>query len=171
MSSAVINSGVAPKAISSPWDWPLVGLVLALACVGLVFVYSASIPYASQKLSDGSFFLRRQQIYFLIAAVAFYAASQTPILFWKRAALPAIVLALGLLVMVLIPGIGREVNGSLRWIAFGGLRLQPSEFVKIAFVLYLALLLTRRDEHSVVPLLGPLVVLLFITLLLLAEPE
>ena len=171
MTSAVINNGLVPKSASSPWDWTLVGLVLAMACIGLVFVYSASIPYATQKLSDGSFFLRRQELYLLIAAAAFYAASQTPLRFWRRAALPGILLGIGLLVLVLIPGIGREVNGSLRWIAVGGLRLQPSELVKIAFVLYLALLLTRRDQRSVVPLLGPLVVLLFITLLLLAEPD
>ena len=171
MTSAVINNGLVPKSASSLWDWTLVALVLALACIGLVFVYSASIPYATQKLSDGSFFLRRQELYLLIAAAAFYAASQTPLRFWRRAALPGILLGIGLLVLVLIPGIGREVNGSLRWIAVGGLRLQPSELVKIAFVLYLALLLTRRDQRSVVPLLGPLVVLLFITLLLLAEPD
>ena len=171
MTSAVIKSGLAPNSGPSQWDWPLVALVLALSCIGLVFVYSASIPYATQKLSDGSFYLRRQELYLLIAAGAFFAASQTPLRFWKRVALPGILLGIGLLVLVLIPGIGREVNGSLRWIAIGGLRLQPSELVKIAFVLYLALLLTRGDQRSVVPLLGPLVVLLFITLLLLAEPD
>ena len=171
MTSAALNVGLGAKAEVPEWDWPLIALVFLLASLGLVFVYSASIPYASQKLSDGSFFLRRQEFYLLIAVFAGYCASQLSVEFWKRAALPGILLGMGLLVLVLIPGIGREVNGSLRWIAIAGLRLQPSELVKIAFVLYLALLLTRRDERSVVPLLGPLVVLLFITLLLLAEPD
>ena len=171
MTSAIINNGISTKPSVPEWDWSLISLVLLLAGVGLVFVYSASIPYATQKLSDGDFYLRRQEFYFLVSALAFYCASQVPVELWKRTALPAVLLGIGLLVLVLIPGIGREVNGSLRWLAVGGLRLQPSEFVKIAFVLYLALLLTRRDEHSVVPLVGPLVVLVFITLLLLAEPD
>ncbi len=171
MSSAIINNSLGAKSVIPQWDWSLVSVVLTLACVGLVFVYSASIPYATQKLSDGDFYLRRQEFYLLVSALAFYCASQIPVDLWKRVALPAVLLGIGLLVLVLIPGIGREVNGSMRWLAVGGLRLQPSEFVKIAFVLYLALLLTRRDERSVVPLLGPLVVLLFITLLLLEEPD
>lgn len=161
----------APRTGLPVWDWQLLAVILALASLGLVFVYSASIPYAGEKLADPGFFLRRQEFYMLVAALAIAVVSQIPVDFWRRAALPLTLLGIGLLVLVLVPGIGREVNGSLRWLTVGGLRLQPSEWVKVAFVLYLALLLTRRDRDSVVPLLGPLVVLLFITLLLLAEPD
>jgi len=157
--------------LADNWDWPLLMVVLGLTCVGLVFVYSASIPYAGEKLGDSGYFLRHQQIYLLVAAVAIAITSQIPIAFWRRAALPMTLLGIGLLVLVLIPGVGREVNGSLRWLSIGGLRLQPSEWIKVSFVLYLALLLTRRQRDSVVPLLGPLMVLLFITMLLLAEPD
>ena len=153
------------------WDWPLLAVIGGLASLGLVFVYSASIPYAGEKLGDGAFFLHRQEIYLVVAAAVIALVSQIPVDFWRRAALPMVLLGIGLLVLVLIPGVGREVNGSLRWLSIGGLRLQPSELVKVAFVLYLALLLTRRQRDSVVPLLGPLVVLLFITMLLLAEPD
>ncbi len=157
--------------LADSWDWPLLVVVLGLAGAGLVFVYSASIPYAGEKLGDPGYFLRHQQIYLMVAALAIAATSQIPIAFWRRAALPVTLLGIGLLVLVLIPGVGREVNGSMRWLSVGGLRLQPSEWIKVSFVLYLALLLTRRQRDSVVPLLGPLMVLLFITMLLLAEPD
>jgi len=171
MISAAANSVAAPRSEVPAWDWTLLVVIGALVSVGLVFVYSASIPYAGEKLADTAFFLRRQEIYIVVAAMAVAMVSQIPIDFWRRAALPMVLLGIVLLVLVLIPGIGREVNGSLRWISFGGLRLQPSEWVKVAFVLYLALLLTRQKRDSMVPLMGPLVVLLVITMLLLAEPD
>ena len=171
MTRAAQRPVLVPRTGLPVWDWQLLAVILALVSVGLVFVYSASIPYAGEKLADPEFFLRRQELYVLVAALAIAIVSQIPVDFWRRAALPLTLLGIGLLVLVLIPGIGREVNGSLRWLTVGGLRLQPSEWVKVAFVLYLALLLTRRDRDSVVPLLGPLVVLLFITLLLLTEPD
>ncbi len=153
------------------WDWPLIAVVAILAACSLVFVYSASLPYAVEKLGNGGYFLQRQAIYCLVALFAAAMATQVPLEYWRKAALPLNLLGIGLLVLVLIPGVGREVKGSLRWLAFGALRLQPSEWVKLSYVLYLALLLTRREQSSVVPLLGPLTVLLFITLLLLAEPD
>ncbi|MEL0082055.1 MAG: putative lipid II flippase FtsW [Gammaproteobacteria bacterium] len=171
MSQALTRSLAAPRVEGSNWDWPLLLMTATLVSIGLVFVYSASVPYAGEKLAEGEFFLRRQQIFVIAATLEIALISQVPLDFWKRAALPMVLLGIGLLVLVLIPGVGHEVNGSLRWLSVGGFRMQPSEWIKVAFVLYLALLLTRREQDSVVPLLGPLVVLLFITLLLLAEPD
>lgn len=171
MSQALTRSLAAPRVEGSNWDWPLLLMTATLVSIGLVFVYSASVPYAGEKLAEGEFFLRRQQIFVITATLEIALISQVPLDFWKRAALPMVLLGIGLLVLVLIPGVGHEVNGSLRWLSVGGFRMQPSEWIKVAFVLYLALLLTRREQDSVVPLLGPLVVLLFITLLLLAEPD
>ena len=171
MSGTVANTVATPRGGLPVWDWTLLTVIAALGAVGLVFVYSASIPYAGEKLADTGFFLRRQEVYMVVAAIAIAGVSQVSVELWRRAALPAILLGIVLLVMVLIPGIGREVNGSLRWISVAGLRLQPSEWIKVSFVLYMALLLTREKRNSVVPLLGPLVALFLITLLLLAEPD
>ncbi len=171
MTSAVIKNLAPSRGSLAGWDWPLISVVLGLVSLGLIFVYSASIPYAGERLADSDFFLRRQQIFLIISIATAALVTQVPVDIWRRLALPMTLLGVGLLVLVLVPGIGREVNGSMRWITAAGLRVQPSEWVKVSFVLYLALLLTRRNKDSVVPLLGPLVVLLFITLLLLAEPD
>ena len=171
MTSAAVRHSAPLKGVFPVWDWPLIAVVVGLVSVGLVFVYSASIPYAGERLADSGFFLRRQQVFVAVSVVVAVTVMQIPIDVWRRLALPMTLLGVGLLVLVLVPGIGREVNGSMRWITAAGLRVQPSEWVKVAFVLYLALLLTRRKQDSVVPLLGPLVVLLFITMLLLAEPD
>ena len=107
MTRAAQRPVLVPRTGLPVWDWQLLAVILALASVGLVFVYSASIPYAGEKLADPGFFLRRQEFYVLVAALAIAIVSQIPVDFWRRAALPLALLGIGLLVLVLIPGIRR----------------------------------------------------------------
>ncbi|MCX8087612.1 MAG: putative lipid II flippase FtsW [Rhodocyclaceae bacterium] len=153
--------------------WP----ALALLLLGLVMVYSASIATA-----EGSAFTHHQPTYFLVRHAVFLAvgltgaliAFQIPLRFWQQFA-PWLFLAGGvLLVLVLIPGLGRAVNGAQRWIGLGPINLQPSEFMKLFTVLYVADYTARKlaDMESFrrgfVPLAA---VMLAIGGLLLKEPD
>ncbi|QJR13853.1 putative lipid II flippase FtsW [Usitatibacter palustris] len=114
---------------------------LLLAAIGLVMVYSASIAMAEAERFTGfrpGFFLARHSIYLGIGLAAAIAVFRVPMWVWQRASPYLFVLGVILLVAVLIPGVGREVNGSRRWISFGFATFQPSELMKLFVVLYAA---------------------------------
>src|SRR5690606_3098788 len=99
---------------------------------------------------------------------------QLPSTWWQKSGWMALSAALCLLIVVLIPGIGKEVNGSVRWINLGSLNLQPSEIAKLFLVVYLAGYLVRRRDEVVASWWGfakPMIVLFVAALLLLAEPD
>ena len=133
------------------YDPPLVIAVAAVLLFGLVMVYSASVA-----LADGPRYSSLDRHYFLIRHAAFmligllgagfvFTISMTT---WQRLAMPAFAAALLMLVAVLIPGIGREVNGSYRWLPLGmGINLQPSELMKLAAVLYAADYTVRKQAY------------------------
>lgn len=150
---------------------------LALLLTGLVMVYSASIATA-----EGSAFTRHQPAYFLvrhavflsIGLVAAVIAFQVPLRFWQQGAPWLFIGAAVLLVLVLIPGIGKSVNGAQRWIGLGPINLQPSELMKLAAVLYAADYTTRKLAAMDSFLRGflPLAaVMLVVGGLLLKEPD
>jgi len=155
-------------------DEVLLALAGALLLVGVVAVSTASIEHADSIYNDPWHHLRRHLIY-LIAGVALGAVTATvPLAFWLRSGWLLLLIALALLVLVLIPGIGREVNGAQRWLPLAGFNVQPSELAKFAFVVYLAGYLARRRDEVRQALSGfvkPLAVLVAMTLLLLLEPD
>ena len=132
------------------FDLPLVIAASTLLLLGLLMVYSASIA-----LADGPRYAPYGRYYFVIRHGAFISAGllaaavtlTIPIRVWQRLAVPLFVLAMILLVAVLIPGIGREVNGAHRWIPLGPLNFQPSELMKLAALLYAADYTVRKQEH------------------------
>ncbi|ANN68347.1 putative lipid II flippase FtsW [Bordetella bronchialis] len=132
------------------FDMPLVIAAGTLLSLGLLMVYSASIA-----LADGPRYAAYGQYYFVVRHAAFVAvglvaaacAITVPIRVWQRLAVPLFVLALFLLAIVLVPGIGREVNGSHRWIPLGPINFQPSELMKVAALLYAADYTVRKQEH------------------------
>jgi cell division protein FtsW len=159
------------------FDRALVWSVLLLAALGLVMVYSASIATAEASRATGhdpAYYLMRQGAYLALAALAGALAFQVPPTLWQRAAPWLFLVGVVLLVLVLVPGIGREVNGSRRWLALPGVSVQPSEFVKLAVVLYAADYTVRRAAHmdslrrGFLPMLA---VMLLTGALLLAEPD
>lgn len=152
------------------------GSVLLLA-LGLVMVYSSSIAIA-----EGSRFTGQQPTYYLMRHAAFLALSlllatiafQFPLRFWQQAAPYLFLLGAGLLALVLIPGVGREVNGSQRWLSLYLFNLQPSELMKLFVLLYAADYTVRKAGymHSLSKRFLPmLVVMLVIGWLLLREPD
>jgi cell division protein FtsW len=130
-------------------DRPLIGVVFGLILIGTVMVYSASISLADSPRYNvaPTHFLLRHLLSLGIAFAAAAIAFQLPIGVWQRLAPIVFVAALVLLVIVLIPGVGKGVNGAKRWIPLGILNLQPSELMKVACVLYAANFTVRKQDY------------------------
>jgi cell division protein FtsW len=159
------------------YDAGLMWAALLLLTLGLVMVYSSSIAMAEvSRFTGGSagYFLLRHLIFVLIGLVAAMLVFQVPMRIWQRAAPWLFLAGVLALVLVLLPGLGREVNGARRWLNLGPLNLQPSEFMKLAAVLYAADYTVRKSAlmHSfrqgLLPMLG---VMLVVGWLLLREPD
>ena len=163
-----------PRAAPVAPDMALLLLVGALLLVGLVAISSASIEYADWHYQNPWFHTRRHVVYLLFAVCAAAAAYRVPPAFWLSSGWVWLFAALALLILVLLPGIGREVNGSQRWLPLGPFTLQPSEFAKLAMVVYLAGYMVRREHevrHQWQGFLKPMAVLFAATLLLMIEPD
>jgi cell division protein FtsW len=167
----------ARNAPSAEYDRSLAWAALLLAAIGLVMVYSASISTAESTRYTGNnpaWFLARHAIFLAGAFVAALIVFLLPARFWQQAAPWLFLGAVGLLVAVLIPGLGREVNGARRWLALPAITLQPSELMKLGVVLYAADYTVRK--HAVLKsfkrgLLPMLAVMLLVSWLLLREPD
>ena len=155
-------------------DATLALLGLALLLVGLVAISSASIEYADWHYQNPWFHTQRHLTYLVIALTSGVAVYRVPPQFWLDTGWGWLFAALALLILVLIPGVGREVNGSQRWLPLGPFTLQPSEFAKMAMVIYLAGYMVRREHevrHHWQGFLKPMAVLFAATLLLMIEPD
>jgi cell division protein FtsW len=167
---------VCPRNLSD-YDIALLWVGLALLVFGLVMVYSASIATAEGSGHTGhqaAYYLLRHGVYAAVSVVLAIAAFQVPVHLWQRWAPRLFLFAIALLVLVLLPGIGREVNGSQRWLPLGVVNLQPSELVKLFAVLYAADYTVRKAAYmdSLKRAFMPMFAVMLLTgALLLAEPD
>ncbi|MEX6502343.1 putative lipid II flippase FtsW [Pseudomonas zhanjiangensis] len=155
-------------------DFPMLAGCLALLGLGLVMISSASTEVAAVNTGNVLYYMLRHLIYLVIGLGAAGVVLLIPLATWQRFGGLLLLAAFGLLVLVLVPGIGREVNGSMRWIGFGAFNVQPSEIAKVFVVVYLAGYLVRRQEEvreSWAGFFKPFVVLLPMAGLLLLEPD
>ena len=159
------------------YDYNLIWASLLLLGIGLVMVYSSSIDTAAASKSldyQNYYYLLRQSIYITLGFLIGYITFQIPIYFWQKMAPYIFIFGLLLLILVLIPGIGKEVNGSQRWISLGIANFQPSEFVKLATIMYASDYVLRKSKQmrtiikGFLPMLG---VIVFTGFLLLLEPD
>lgn len=135
-----------------------------LLCLGVLMVYSATISFSdSPKYHTAPYhFLIRQIINIVIGLIAGFAVYRTPMRVWMRIAPYLAGVAIFLLIIVLIPGIGRSVNGARRWIALGPMNFQVTEFVKFAVLIGAAAFTVKRQEymHSVTKGLAPMFIII-----------
>ena len=124
--------------LSAPLDTVLFVCVAALVGIGLVMVFSASSATAYAEHGDIAYYLKRQLVWLAVGLAGAYALYRTDYHFLKRAAPFLLVAATIGLLLVFVPHVGLGVNGGRRWIGASGLSLQPSEFAKLALVIYLA---------------------------------
>jgi cell division protein FtsW len=155
-------------------DTVTVALVLAISLLGLVMVTSASVSIASKETGEAFYYLERQLLLMLIGAGcgALLFCIHTEIL--EKVSVALLVVAIALLALVFIPGLGHMVNGSRRWVHLAGLNFQASELARVLVLIYLASYAVRREQELRTTLGGlakPLGLLCFVGGLLLAEPD
>ncbi len=137
---------VQPRLQPPPFDWLLLTVLVALAAGGAVMVYSASAIQASRQLGDEFYYLKRQGVAFLIGMSALVLALKVGYRRLAASAYPLLVFSLLMLVLVLVPGIGKVAGGARRWINLGLVNFQPAELAKVVLVIYLAHSLSRKRE-------------------------
>ena len=155
-------------------DRQLMVAVAVLLSIGLVMISSASVSFADHSYGDAFYFLKRHMMFLVISAVAAFVVVNMPSRFWYRHGFLLLLATLLLLVAVLIPGVGREVNGSQRWIPLGPFNLQVSEVAKLVMILFVAGYLERHQRQMRQQWQGfakPVGVLVVVALLLLVQPD
>lgn len=171
-----MSNTVLKQAANEPMDelaWVLPFCVLALASVGVVMVASASIAFAADVYNDPWYFLKRHLVFLAAGAFGALVVSRISLATWSNLSWTLLFFACGMLVAVLIPGVGRAVNGSMRWIALGPITIQPAEVAKFCCLVFFASFLTRRNEklRHWSSFMIPISVLGVVALLLLLEPD
>ena len=171
--AALEGSGGLPAEVENTLLWS--GLILLL--LGMVMVYSASIAIAEAGRHTGNqpaYFLIRHGVFLAIGLIAGGLAFQVPLTTWQKISPWLFVVGFVLLALVLIPGVGRDVNGARRWLPFGVANLQPSALMKLFAVLYAADYTVRKMPHmhdlkkAFLPMAGAMVA---VGVLLLKEPD
>jgi cell division protein FtsW len=165
---------IAPGPFAALPDAMLLTLALTLLLIGLIAISSASVGYAEATYGNMWHHSLRHLIYLVIALVAGAICYRVPVEFWYRSGWLWLLLSSLLLILVLVPGVGKNVNGSQRWLALGPLTLQPSELAKASMILFLSGYLLRQGkalQESWQGIFRPLMILAMVAVLLLAEPD
>ena len=155
-------------------DGVTIALVLGIVLLGLVMVTSASVSIAGQESGQPFYYLERQLFLTLIGGACAAALFSVPTELLEKSSVPLLAVAIGLLLVVLVPGLGHSVNGSRRWLRLAGANFQVSELARVLVLIYIASYAVRREaelRESVMGLAKPLALLFFVGALLLLEPD
>ncbi len=157
-------------------DRAFLGLLAGLVLLGLILLTSASWPLGYEKFADGYYFLKHQLIFgVLVGVVGFVIAYRIPYSFFRHFAPHMLIISIILLLLVFIPGVGAEFGTAHSWISLGGISFQPSEVVKLTFLIYLAAWLEKRSHLELKSFWGGLIPFLsvmgVIALLLFLQPD
>lgn len=166
-----IKSHNKPLALYDKW---LIAAVIGLVIIGLMMVASSSVMISTKTYHQPFHFLLRQLCYLIAGLLLAVVIMRTDSSLWEKASVPLLLICLACLILVLIPGIGRMVNGSRRWLSLGPIGIQISELAKITMILYISGYLVRQHEamtEGVVGFLKPMVILGIFSFLLLLEPD
>jgi cell division protein FtsW len=154
-----------------PW---VIGPVAALLLVGLVMVASASIGVSDRELGMPFYYFQRQLVFVGLGLVGAMVAMTIPTAVWEKYSMVLLGVGIALLVLVLVPGIGHEVNGSRRWLRLGFMNFQASELARVLLLTYVASYAVRRADElrsDFKGFLRPVAVLGGAAVLLLLEPD
>lgn len=160
-----------PLALYDKW---LMGAVFALLLIGLMMVASSSVMISTKFYHHPFHFLIRQVSYLLIALILVMIVVRVDSSIWNKLSIPLLFIGLMMLCAVLVPGFGRLVNGSRRWLNLGPIGIQVSELTKLTLVFYVAGYIVRQQANLATSILGfikPMIVLSMTCALLLCEPD
>jgi len=159
------------KTIFDPWflfaSTSLIGL-------GLVMVTSASLSFSEGIGMPAWHFAVRHFLYLSAGLISAAFATYMPISMWRTLSKPLLIITLGLLALLLVPGVSREINGSVRWLFLGPISIQVSECAKLVMIIYMANYLVNNDKElqtEIAGFLRPMALLGLVTVLLLLEPD
>lgn len=160
-----------PLALYDRW---LILTIMCLLIIGLMMVASSSVMVSTKYFHQPFHFLVRQVAYLSVGMGLALVIMRVDTQFWEKISGPLLIVCLVLLILVLIPGIGRLVNGSRRWLSFGPIGIQVSELAKLTMIIYTAGYLVRQQNainQTILGFIKPMMVLSIVALLLLREPD
>jgi len=156
------------------YDGLLMLVTALLLVVGFIMIASASVDIADVRNGNPFHYVTRHGIFIVLGLIAGIFTYQLPTQWWQKTGWLALSISLLLLLVVILPGVGKTVNGSTRWIGLGSLNIQPSELTKLLLISYLAGYLVRRRDEVMTSWWGfakPMLVLTVAAILLLSEPD
>ena len=148
--------------------------IIIISLFGIIMIYSSSYVWAEYKFNDSFKFVKNQALFFIIGIIIMYYVSKIPFKFYFENSNKILILSLILLILVIIPGIGTVRNGSRSWFGIGSFGIQPSEFAKIALIIFTSKYLVKNEKElkyikkGVLPIIG--IVLLIFGLIML-QPD
>ena len=155
-------------------DTVLLSAAMGILVLGYIMVASASLHLGEKLANDSFYFPKHQLVHVFMGLAAAVLVASRPLEFWEKSAKVLFLFGLFLLVVVLVPGLGKSVNGSVRWLSILGMRIQVSEVFKLISVIYMATFITNRLElvrTSWLGMLRPMAMLALGCALLLKEPD
>ncbi|WP_372663044.1 stage V sporulation protein E [Cohnella sp.] len=161
------------KARSVPDVW-MIAATLGILAIGVVMVYSASAVAAFHDYGDAYYYVKRQLIFAVLGIVSMLFMMNVDYTFWRKWAVPLLLACFGMLIIVLIPGLGVIRGGARSWLGIGSFGIQPSEFMKLAMILFLSKLLAERQNQITQftrGLLPPLGIMGFAFALIMLQPD
>lgn len=156
-------------------DWLLIITTFLLAAFGLLMVFSSSYALGIVRENPNPYaFIQRQFIWFVLATIAFFIVMHFPYRLYRKMSPYIIMLSIIALVLVKVPGVGVDINGAQRWIDLKILVVQPSEFVKLGMIIYLAQVYSQKQayiDQFVKGVMPPLVLVGFVFGLIMMQPD
>ncbi len=162
------------ESIKFTYDTTLLFSVLFLVGIGIVMVYSASSALALKKFGTDYYFLKRQALFSLVGIVAMVVCGHIPLKIYKSLTYPLLALSMLFLILVQVSDLGVSAGGATRWLRFKGFSFQPSEFARLAMVMYLAYSMSKKQEQIkdlYIGFLPHVIVLSLFTVLIFMQPD
>jgi len=155
------------------WDFWLIILVIVLTGLGIMMVFSSSFLIAQKKFNNPYFFFKRQLFYVIFGFSFMMMIKHIPYQIYQKHVYLLLTLSIIGLLLVFVPGLKKEANNAARWIKIGSFSLQPSEFAKLAFVIYLSALVSREEKikQFSIGILPAFIIYSLLAILLIAEPD